>query len=119
MLPVQYEYNYANGVGKILLRKAMKGLLPEASFRKPKQGFSLNLVKWWPGELGEEIRRTLADSPTVRQYFDVGVLKSLIPKAAESYTTVSLLWHVYAFHVWHEIFVEGQKVSGAVPAVAG
>ncbi len=120
MLPVEYRYNYENGKGKALLRKAMKDLLPEQAFRKPKQGFSLNIVKWWPGELGEEIRRTISDSATVRKYFDANTLKSLIPGAGESYSTVSLLWHIYAFHVWYGIFVEGDRkqLGEPVPQIA-
>ena len=120
MLPVEYTFNYEGGMGKALLRKAMKGILSEESFRKPKQGFSLNIVKWWPGELGEEIRKTISDSEVVRKYFNSEELKSLIPDAAESYSTVSLLWHVYAFHVWHGIFVDGDKskLGQTVPQIA-
>jgi asparagine synthase (glutamine-hydrolysing) len=120
MLPVEYRYSYEEGKGKALLRKTMKDLLPEQVFRKPKQGFSLNIVKWWPGELGEEIRKTISDSRTVQEYFDVSTLKNLIPGAGESYSTVSLLWHIYAFHVWHGIFVEGDRklLGEPVPQLA-
>ncbi len=106
ILPVSYKHNYEKGVGKILLRKAMKDTLPESCLTKSKQGFSLNVLKWWQGELGEEIRKTIPDSHAVSKYFDVGSLKALIPRAAESYGTVSLLWYVYAFHVWHSLFIE-------------
>jgi asparagine synthase (glutamine-hydrolysing) len=109
MLPVSYTCNYENGEGKALLRKAMTGILPEECFRKPKQGFSLDVVKWWPGELGAEIRNTISESATIKQYFDVGALKNLFPFAQDSYSTVSLLWTVYAFHVWHGLFVENGK----------
>jgi len=117
MLPVEYEHNYENGFGKALLRKAMKGILPDDSFRKPKQGFSLDIVKWWKGELGEEIRRTIIDSEIVNKYFDPVELNTLISTANESYSRVALLSHVYAFHVWYGIFVEGdrQKAGKAVP----
>ena len=108
--PVPYRYNYVGGVGKALLRESMKGILPENCFRKPKQGFSLNLVEWWSGELGEEIRKTIPESQSVRQYFNSEYLKKISNEAGSSYTTVSLLWHVYAFHIWHEIFVEGKSV---------
>ncbi|MCL4517836.1 MAG: asparagine synthase (glutamine-hydrolyzing) [Thaumarchaeota archaeon] len=107
--PVPYRYNYSNGVGKALLREAMKGILPENCFRKPKQGFSLNIVKWWAGELGEEIRKTIPESPSVKQYFNLEYLNRISSEADSSYSTVSLLWHVYAFHVWHQIFVEGKS----------
>lgn len=109
MLPIPHRFNYDNGVGKVLLRRAMAAILPQECFRKPKQGFSLNIVKWWSGELGEEIRRVVADSKVVKEYFDVDALSKLIPTAKESYSTVSLLWHVYAFHIWHGLFVENGK----------
>ena len=113
MLPIPYKYNYQNGVGKGLLREAMKGILPEGVFKKPKQGFSLNILKWWPGELGEEIRSTIPESAAVRKYFNVPALVDLIPSAANSYTSVSLLWHIYAFHVWHDVFIENGEKSAS------
>jgi asparagine synthase (glutamine-hydrolysing) len=120
MLPVPYRYNYGHGEGKMTLRRAMAGVLPEFCFRKPKHGFSLNIVKWWPGEFGEEIRRVVSGSQAVKKYFDVDALKRLMPAAGGSYSTLSLLWHVYAFHVWHEQFVEGgkEKVRAAARGLA-
>jgi len=109
MLPTPYNYNYVNGVGKALLRKAMAEILPKRCFEKPKQGFSLNIQQWWKSELGEEIRRVLPESASLKEYFDVERLKQIIPNAAESYSKVSLLWHVYAFHIWHDLFIERGK----------
>lgn len=109
MLPVPYKYNYENGVGKATLRKAMSGILPEECFDKPKQGFSLNILNWWKGEVGEEMRKMICDSEPVNYYFDVNALRALFPSAYNSYSTAALLWTVYAFHIWHERFVEKGK----------
>lgn len=109
MLPVPYKYNYQNGVGKTMLRKAMTGILPSECFAKPKQGFSLNILEWWKGEVGEEIKRTISDSETIKRYFDTGAIKSLFPAADNSYSTAALLWTIYAFDLWHELFVENGK----------
>ena len=119
MLPVPYTFNYENGVGKALLRKAMRGILPEECFGKPKQGFSLNVVKWWSGEVGDEIRNMISESKSVKQYFDTNALTKLFPFAKDSYSTVSLLWTVYAFHVWHGLFVENGKdrIRSTAPTV--
>ncbi|MHB8566676.1 MAG: asparagine synthase (glutamine-hydrolyzing) [Nitrososphaerales archaeon] len=104
MLPVSYKQNYSNDMGKLLLRRAMKRILPEQCFSKPKKGFSLNLLSWWKGEMGEVMRSTIQESKAIRQYFDVYALKALIPDA--TYSNVALLWHTYAFHVWHSVFIE-------------
>jgi len=106
ILPVSYKRNYGKGVGKLLLRQAMSGILPERCLEKSKQGFSLNVLKWWNGELGEEIRRVVPDSKAVGAYFDAPKLKSLIPRASESYGLASLLWYAYAFHIWHGLFID-------------
>ena len=106
MLPVSYKKNYDGEEGKILLRKAMKGILPEQCFSKPKQGFSLNLLSWWNSEIGDVIRSGIVESEAIRKYFNVDRLKAVIPLAGESYSNVSLLWHAYSFHVWHKVFIE-------------
>ncbi len=106
MLPVPYKYNYNGSEGKLLLRKAMAGILPQQCFSKPKQGFSLDILRWWKGELRETISNTIDRSEAVRKYFNVEVLRSLEPRAAESYGLASLLWHVFAFDIWHELFIE-------------
>ena len=107
ILPVSYKYNNENGLGKALLRKAMNGILPDSCLSKTKQGFSVNVLKWWNGELGEEIKKTIPDSPAVGEYFNTSKLKSLFGEASKYYSTASLLWTVYAFHVWHGLFIEG------------
>ncbi|MDG7011404.1 MAG: asparagine synthase (glutamine-hydrolyzing) [Nitrososphaerota archaeon] len=116
MLPVPYRFNYENDVGKVLLRKAMTGILPPECFEKPKHGFSLNIVKWWSGEFGEEIRNALSGSEAVKRYFNAEALRKLIPAAKDSYSTVSFLWHVYGFHIWHGLFLEGGKDKLRAPA---
>lgn len=105
MLPVPYKYNYESGVGKAMLRRAMTGILPSECFRKPKQGFSLNILNWWNGEVGEEMKRTISDSEAVKKYFDSSALKSLFPVADNSYATAALLWTVYTFDIWHDLFI--------------
>lgn len=111
MLPTSYKFNYFEGTGKALLRKAMAGILPDACFRKAKQGFSLDVRKWWDGELGEQIRNTISESPVIKTYFNVARLRNLIPNAKESYSKVSLLWQLYAFDIWHGLFIESRKES--------
>ncbi len=106
MLPLPYTRNYEGGVGKKILRQAMRGILPQRCFDKPKHGFSLNILRWWRGEMGEEIRRVLPESRSVREFFNVNKLNQMIPEAGESYSEVSLLWRIYAFHIWHNIFIE-------------
>ncbi|MBI2184729.1 MAG: asparagine synthase (glutamine-hydrolyzing) [Thaumarchaeota archaeon] len=109
MLPVPYASNYSGGVGKVLLRQAVKDVLPRRCLEKPKQGFSLNIVEWWKTELGEEIRRIIPESKAVKKFFSVEKLKQMIPQAHESYGQVSILWHVYAFHIWHDLFIDKEQ----------
>jgi asparagine synthase (glutamine-hydrolysing) len=41
-----HQYKLRNGTRKYLLRKAMRPLLPEAVFRRPKKGFGMPISSW-------------------------------------------------------------------------
>lgn len=45
---------------KILLKKAMRGLLPDAVIDRPKKGFGIPVGRWLQGPLRENLERTLS-----------------------------------------------------------
>ena len=59
--------------------------------------------------MGQEIRNVITDSPLVGKYFNRKELLDLFPSARDSYSRVSLLWTVYAFHIWHDVFIDNVK----------
>jgi asparagine synthase (glutamine-hydrolysing) len=49
------------GTGKVLLRRAMKGILPESILARGKMGFGAPLGTWFRGELDGLVRERLLD----------------------------------------------------------
>ena len=50
------------GRGKLLLRRAMKGILPPSTLARGKSGFGAPLGAWFRGALGSFVRERLLDS---------------------------------------------------------
>ena len=117
MAAVPWQMKYTPGThGKLLLRKAVKGVLPEESLRKPKWGFSVNVQAWFKGEVGELVRQILPESAVIRQYFRPDRVEKLIANtsgSAKDRRQQVLLWQLLGFHFWHRIFIDSDRVGGA------
>jgi asparagine synthase (glutamine-hydrolysing) len=110
--PLPWQMKYTQGApGKILLRKAVREILPEQSLRKPKWGFSVNVLSWYKGELGELIQQILPESDAIGKYFSRQMVHKLLQKepVAENRRYQVLLWQLLGFHFWHKIFIEKQQ----------
>ena len=116
MMRIPWRMKYAPGThGKQILRRALQGVLPESTFRKPKWGFSVNVYQWYKGELGELVRQVLPESDVVRKYFSSKVIKKLLAEQVSERNRRHhvLLWQILGFHFWHKIFVESGRVGTA------
>jgi asparagine synthase (glutamine-hydrolysing) len=116
MMRIPWRMKYAPGThGKQILRRALQGVLPESTFRKPKWGFSVNVYQWYKGELGELVRQVLPESDVVRKYFSSKVIEKLLAEQVSERNRRHhvLLWQILGFHFWHKIFVESGRVDRA------
>src|SRR5208337_237889 len=85
MATVPWQMKYQSGThGKLLLRKAIRGILPEESLRKPKWGFSVNVQAWFRGEVGELVRQILPESEVIQKYFQADRVRKLIASTTNS-----------------------------------
>lgn len=110
-LPWRLKYRMGTH-GKLLLRKAVREILPEESLRKPKWGFSVNVYSWYAGELGEVARQVIPESDVIRRYFSQSVIRKLLqrPLSQDDRRLYVLFWQLLGFHLWHKIFVESEDV---------
>jgi asparagine synthetase B (glutamine-hydrolysing) len=112
MVPLPWQMKYSPGTyGKILLRKAVREILPEESFRKPKWGFSVNVSSWYMGEFGQLANQILPDSEAIKAYFRENVVQKVLSKAAirGNRRFQVLAWQLLGFHFWHKIFIESDR----------
>jgi asparagine synthase (glutamine-hydrolysing) len=117
MAPVTWRMKYQPGThGKLLLRKAVREVLPHESLRKPKWGFSVNVLAWFKGEVGELVRQVLPESDVIQKYFRMDRVRKLIAATAISdrdRRQQVLLWQLLGFHFWHKIFIDCERVGSA------
>jgi asparagine synthase (glutamine-hydrolysing) len=115
LVRVPWRMKYEPGAfGKLLLRKAVKDMLPEESLRKPKWGFSVNISSWFKGELGELVKQIVPESNVLKQYFSRGAIEELLrttDAAEERRRNQALLWQLLGFHFWHRIFVDNEPTA--------
>ena len=94
--------------GKYILRRAMKGLLPEEIIRQPKAGFAAPLDYW----LAHELREMVDDLLSTRRihdrgYFDAQSVHKLIQDQRTGRNDCSLqIWQLLTFEIWMEQFID-------------
>jgi asparagine synthase (glutamine-hydrolysing) len=99
--------------GKVLLRRAVSGLLPAPILERRKQGFSTPVPEWLRGELGRRLRpfsqrSAFADSGLVDQCA-VSTMWDLHLAGAD---WAPQLWQLSMLALWHATWIEGN--AGAV-----
>ncbi len=103
-LPVSAKL--AGGMGKVLLRRIMKGVLPESILHRSKKGFPVPTMDWLRGPLKEFTRETLlASDSACGAYFDAAVVREIVEQHEAGADRQQELWTLLVFEHWHRAFV--------------
>jgi len=113
MIPVPYEVQATRDTGKLILREAMKDLLPKRCFEKPKQGFSVDVFHWYQQAIRDLAMQILPSSESVARYFDTPRLLEIAKKRPDPRKTrlYTMIWMAVSFHIWHQLFIESDHRS--------
>src|SRR5579864_1878489 len=89
---------------KFLLKRALRGILPERILRRPKKGFGIPVADWFRGPLREQMRDVLASDRIRREgFFDPAAVQRLIGEhLAGRRDNRKQLWTLFAFQLWLE-----------------
>jgi asparagine synthase (glutamine-hydrolysing) len=90
---------------KRVLKNATRGILPDSTIDRRKQGFGLPMREWLSGDLGDEIERRVARFAEQTGILDRDASINLVRSA-----NWSKAWQLYNVAVWYERFIEN---SGA------
>jgi asparagine synthase (glutamine-hydrolysing) len=97
-----------DGSGKWILRQAIADLVPRGVLEKPKQGFSVPLIRWFRKELRHRIDRVLhADSP-VYEFVDPAAVRRVATEhrlRRRDYSHV--LWRLLVLDLWLRCLARG------------
>jgi len=94
---------------KFLLKRALRGILPDSILNRPKKGFGIPVADWFRGPLREQLLEVLAPERLRRKgFFDpVAVQRLVEDHLSGRRDNRKQLWTLFAFDVWHDGYLKG------------
>lgn len=107
------RYKMRRGVSKVLLKKAMTGILPDEVVKGRKRGFGVPLANWLRGPYRTRLEDTLHSAGAVgRGYFQQPVVNRLLDDLMSGRNRYQyVLWDLLILESWHRKFID----SGTAP----
>jgi asparagine synthase (glutamine-hydrolysing) len=89
---------------KFLLKRALRGLLPERILQRPKKGFGIPVAEWFRGPLRGQMLEVLSPERLRREgFFDAGAVGGLVREhLAGRRDNRKQLWTLFAFELWYQ-----------------
>ena len=105
-LPVEYKLRM--GTKKYLLKKTLKGRLPEAALRRKKMGFGVPIGSWFRAKLRVYLEDNLLSEKSLgRGYFVPERVKCLVEQhTSGSEDHAQQLWALLMLELWHQRFID-------------
>jgi asparagine synthase (glutamine-hydrolysing) len=91
---------------KHILKKAVRGVIPDDIIDRRKQGFGVPIQEWFLGKSGEFARRELSDFCDKTDFLDRPAVLNLIQTGRGRDA-----WFLLNFALWWKEFIEGQRPS--------
>jgi asparagine synthase (glutamine-hydrolysing) len=104
-IPVEYKLKGKNG--KLILKEAVKELLPHEILHRPKKGFGIPIAEWLKGRLNPMLHDLLAPDRLNRQgLFDPAYVQNLITEHETGRASHHKeLWTLLVFQLWCDNFL--------------
>ncbi|MEZ5062959.1 MAG: asparagine synthase (glutamine-hydrolyzing) [Solirubrobacterales bacterium] len=102
---------------KWILRRALRGVLPDDLLDRPKQGFSVPLSAWLRGSLRPWARDILLDPVAVgRGYFEPKAIAGLIARHDDGADALAKpIWALIMLELWHREVIDTATGRDPVP----
>jgi asparagine synthase (glutamine-hydrolysing) len=92
------------GILKSILKKAVRGVIPDEVIDRKKQGFGAPINDWFSGDLGEVARRELREFCLNTDLLDWPSVESLLNSKNSSRA-----WHLLNVALWWKIYIKPSK----------
>ena len=91
-------------VSKSILKKAVRGVIPDNLIDRKKQGFGVPVHEWFFSDLGTEMRRAID-----RFVLETGLLDAAAVQRVLEDGRGTQVWYLYNLAVWWERYIEGSR----------
>jgi len=96
-----------NGTLKHILKKAVRGVIPDELIDRRKQGFGVPVYEWVRDRLGVVARRELEEFCHFSDILDVSEVRRYLDRGAGSQ-----IWYLLNLALWHKHWIRGQPLDG-------
>ena len=90
-----------NNLNKYILKKAVRGLIPDKIIDRPKQGFGVPVYEWLHDKLGDRMRKELT---TFCQQTDFLDLKETLSYLDQGHGPQA--WYLFNFALWWNTWIK-------------
>jgi asparagine synthase (glutamine-hydrolysing) len=104
---IPVEYKLKGKSGKVILKEAMKDLLPHDILHRPKKGFGIPIAEWLKGRLNGLMHDMLSPERLNNQgLFNVDYVQRLMNEHETGVASHHKeLWTLLVFELWHNAFL--------------
>ena len=101
------HFRLRDGTTKYLLKRAMRGILPDEIIDRPKQGFAVPLARWFRGPLAGFARDVLlSDTCRQRGFLNTSYVERLLQLHQGGRDLDLQLWTTLSFELWCRRFLD-------------
>jgi asparagine synthase (glutamine-hydrolysing) len=112
------EMKLHKGLTKGILKRSMRGILPDPVIDRAKRGFAIPLGRWFGGQLHQFVRELLLSETSRRRgIFNPEYVEGLTRRRAQGRAPdLDLeLWTLISFELWCRTFLDGSRWIGPAP----
>jgi asparagine synthase (glutamine-hydrolysing) len=105
---------------KYLLKKAVRGLIPDEIIDRKKMGFGAPMSQWMKGDFGRHVEDSVLSSKLLdRGFFDTAHVRQLF---ADHYSgrrdNAQYLWTLFNLTAWYDYWIDGTPAQIVEPVAA-
>lgn len=114
VMRIPSEYKLREGESKVVLKRAMRGLLPDETLYRRKQGFTPPDQSWYKGSIDYIRDLILGERALERGYFEPSYLRKILDDHLnDRCNNRFLIWSLMCFEWWNRLFVDGDGVGAS------
>lgn len=99
-MSIPTEVKTRDGELKHILKKAVRGVIPDELIDRKKQGFGVPVYEWFFGKLGQQARQTLSDFCDQTDFFNKAEVMTLFDKGNHPQ-----VWYLLNFAMWWQEYM--------------
>jgi asparagine synthase (glutamine-hydrolysing) len=113
-MSIPSHLKYHKGENKYILKRALRGVVPDRVLSRKKKGFGVPINEWMLDKLGGFVEDTLLNSALRRRdVFDYQFVKRMLTEHRSGRTNYAFfLWSLLNLTLWYEHWIAGSRTSG-------